>query len=433
MGVHVSILRVSIADMIALNVRAKGRGNRELPAALYQLLPEKAMALMATIPCGTFAVSIPGSISSGCGCPILKTVPPAIDGFVAMYSRKPNGRYEAVAVLYQGKSCLFAEFIPFARRWVEEHVGMLKAIPGRYCYFAPAREEWGVILRDGGYIAWDVSGMPSELTADLRTRRYDRDSSGILARIPVFAGEKWLREGVLPVFARAEVMIDSNSNHESDWISFEEYRTTREDQARLPDSIAPAFHEWLRRLTEESGFKRWIFRSGMLFGDCMEWWGDGSRRRTEHEGLDFAIGVLPGGGIRDIPEGVPVRSPADGEVVAVLDDFIGKTVAVRHPAISRPDGCTFHTLLSHIKPLVKRRDSMVEGQIVGTVGKSTNASAPVHLHLTGAWIPKTLVADEIRMDHIHTAFAPVALVGFNDWLRGNPLCSLDLPKCEQDG
>jgi hypothetical protein len=259
--------------------------------------------------------------------------------------------------------------------------------------------------------------MPSGVTPELRASLQAQNGSGILTRIPVYTGDKQHGEEVLPVFARAEVMLDSKSGLKGGWISFSEYQQVRADRARLPDAILPDFHEWLRLLTEESGFKCWIFRPGMLFGDPMEWWGDGCRRRTEHEGLDFAVGLLPGGGICNIQEGILIRSLAEGEVVAVLDDFIGKTVVVRHAAFCRSDGYVFHSLLSHIQPQVSRLDLVSRNQIVGTVGKSTNTGAPSHLHLTGAWIPETLVADGIRMDHIHPGFAPVVLVDFKEYLN----------------
>jgi hypothetical protein len=51
-----STLRISIADMIALRVRAN---SPEVPEFLYQALPMTAMSIMATIPRGEFAVSIP--------------------------------------------------------------------------------------------------------------------------------------------------------------------------------------------------------------------------------------------------------------------------------------------------------------------------------------------------------------------------------------
>ena len=410
---YLCMLRVSIADMILLNVRTKGLKNPELPTSLYQGMPEMAMALIATIPGGTFAVSIPGENGSRRGYPILKAAPPSADGIVVVYRRALNGRYEAATARYQGREFEIEEFIAFAHQWVERNTGIPKAIPGRYAYFAPAREEWGVILRDSGYLAWDTSEMPPEITPGLRARRQSPESSGIIARIPVYAGEKRQSEEVLPVFSRAEVELDLNPGPQSDWISFAEYQRIRADRARLPDSIVPDFHEWLRLLTEESGFKSWIFLPGMLFGDRIEWWGDGCRRRTEHEGLDFATGILPNGEICGIPEGVPARALADGEVAAVLDDFIGKTVVVRHSTISRPNGDIFHTLLSHIQPQVRRQDAVAKGRIIGKVVKSAKAGAPAHLHLSGAWIPRTLAAHEIRMDHIHPAFEPVALANFN--------------------
>ena len=346
------------------------------------------MALMATIPCGTFAVSIPGENGLRRGYPILKAAPPSADGFVVVYRRTLNGRYEAATVQYQGREFEIEEFIAFAHRWVERNTGIPKAISGRYAYFAPAREEWGVILRDSGYLAWDASEMPPEITPCLRARRQSPESSGIIARIPVYAGEKRQSEEVLPVFSRAEVALDLNPGPQSDWISFAEYQRIRTDRARLPDSIVPDFHEWLRLLTEESGFKCWIFLPGMLFGNRIEWWGDGCRRRTEHEGLDFATGILHNGEICSIPEGVPARALADGEVAAVLDDFIGKTVVVRHSTIGRPNGDIFHTLLSHIQPQVRRQDAVAKGQMIGKVGKSAKAGAPAHLHLTRRLDPK---------------------------------------------
>ena len=116
----------------------------------------------------------------------------------------------------------------------------------------------------------------------------------------------------------------------------------------------------------------------------------------------------------------------EGEVVAILDDFIGKTVVVRHPGIMSPDGDVFHTLLSHIQPQVRLLDTVTRDRILGRVGKSTNAGAPAHLHLTGAWIPNTIHPNEIRMDHIHPAFSPIVLTDFQSLMHDNPLLSMVL-------
>ena len=420
-----STLRVSIADMISLNVRTPSSKNPELPEFLFQEVPDRAMTVMSTIPSGTPAVSLPGADGSNCGYPILKIMPPSSDGFVVVYERKPNGRYEAVTVRYQAKMHEIAEFIRFARQHVEQKAGRLKAIPGRYAHFAPGLEEWGFILRDGGYVAWDPSNLPSTVSREMLESLQMRQSSGIIARIPVYSGEKQVHGEVLPVFAQVEVMLNPECGLQGDWVDFAEYAQIRADRSRLPESMIADFHEWLRLLTDECGFQYWIFRLGMLFGDRVEWWRGRCRRRTEHEGVDFAEGWRTGSGNGRIPEGAPVRSMAAGQVVAILDDFIGKTVVVRHPAVQRPDGGVFHTLLSHIQPRIRLLDNVAQGQIVGTVGTSTNTGAPAHLHLTGAWIPKSLPSGGIRMDHIHPAFTPVVLANFRDSLNGNPLCSFE--------
>lgn len=419
-----STLRISVEDMVSLGVRTRGHNKPELPKDLFQSLPEEAMSLIATIPGGTFAVSIPADRASNLVCPILRAVSPSIDGFVIVYSRKPNGRYEATAVRYRGKAFSFDEFVPLARQWTEERAGRLEAIPGRYGYFAPGIEEWGVILRDNGYAARDPSCMPAAASLDLLPNRRLHDNGGIQARIPVFTGEKFSHEAILPAFARVEVAFGQDPKRQGGWISYVEYQRIRKDQARMPETIVPDFHEWLRRLAEESGFRCWIFRCGMLFGDHTEWWGDNCRRRTEHEGLDFAMGLLPGGEVGCVPEGTPVSSLAEGEVIAVLDDFIASTVVVRHPTLFLPNGKVFHTLISHIRPVSRNLDPVARGQVIGTIGRSTSGSAPSHLHLTGAWLPENLSSGEIRMAHIHPAFVPVTLVDFTDELQKSPFCSL---------
>ena len=136
---------------------------------------------------------------------------------MVVYRRTLNGRYEAATVQYRGREFEIEEFISFAHRWVERNTGMPKAIPGRYAYFAPACEEWGVILRDSGYLAWDASEMPPEITPCLRARRQSPEGSGIIARIPVYAGRKRQSEEVLPVFSRAEVELDLDPSPQSEW------------------------------------------------------------------------------------------------------------------------------------------------------------------------------------------------------------------------
>ncbi len=417
-------LRISIADMVSLHVRTRGYENPSTPDILYQGLPTIAMSLMATIPRGLFAVSIPHQRDSLIGYSITRLQPSDIDGFTIKYARHQNGRYEAVDVLFQGSTYGIAEFHDIACRWVEKHAGRFKIIQDRFAYFVPDRRMWGVILRDSGYTALDPSKTPVDIISALQER--DKSSIGgeLVARIQVWCGNKQTSETLLPVFARVELTLDSNPGPGSSWIPFVEYQNARLLRSRLPASIIADFRDWLKLITAESGFEYWIFRPGMLFGDHIEWWGDRNRRRTEHEGLDFVEGVRPGAALCGIPEGTPVRAMADGEVVSVLDDFLNKTLVVRHPDATNGSGDVFYTFSSHIQPEAELTGCpVVKGQLLGRVAKSKDSSAPAHLHLTGVWIPQHMPPGEIRLDHIDPAFTPVVLVNFNEFVQ----CAMGKP------
>ena len=189
-------------------------------------------------------------------------------------------------------------------------------------------------------------------------------------------------------------------------------------QSRPPSRIVPQFREWLKRLGSESGVDSWIFRRGMFFNDRIEWWGAECRRRTLHEGIDFAEVLLPDGTAHHVPEGMPVHALAQGEIVAFLDDFLNKTIVVRHPTVRNENGDIFYTLFSHINPTSQTPGPVIKGQILGNVGKSKKVGAPAHLHLTGAWIPESIAADQISVDLIHPAFMPIVLINFNSLISG---------------
>jgi hypothetical protein len=412
--IHMSTLRISISDMMALHVRIQGDKKLARPEHLYQRLPMRAMALMATIPCGDFEVSIPHQSDLGWGYPILDSLETSSDDIMVDYARQSNGLYKAVQVFFQDRAYGATEFREVACQWVEMHEGQLRIVPDRYAYFVPTQKLWGVILRDNGFIPLDPSIVPSEIHSQLLGSRANHGH--LIARVPVCCGDRPVSGYGLPVFQQVELTLDPHPATQSVWTHFVDYQSGRTDRARPPACIFPDFQEWLQCLTAESGFERWIFRPGMFFGDRMEWWGDGNWRRTDHEGLDFAEGLSPAGGIRSVPEGTPARVIADGETIAFLDDFLGKTIVVRHPAIIDQNGDIFHTLYSHIRPTTGQLGPVTKGELLGCVKKLTAAGAPAHLHLTGAWIPQSIPSGKISMDHIDPAFVPVVLINFNDLL-----------------
>ncbi len=406
-----SIVRISIADMMALHIRAKESQN-PLPNFLYQRFPESAMSLLASIPRGTPAVSIPQQNGR---YPIFPASSPAPDEFVIVYELKPNGRYEALEVLSEGQAFGIVQFSEIASRWVEDQLGGIKLLSDRHAYFAPTRKEWGVILRDGGFTIVDPSTMVFAL--ELLRKRADESSSGIIARIPLYAGNRSHTGAPVPLFERVELTFDPNPGPESRWVDFVECQRVRAMRSRPPGIIVPQFHEWLKTFTQESGFQSWAFRRGMFFGDRIEWWQTKNRRRTLHEGIDFAEGLGPDGTVQLIPEGTPVRALADGEIISLLDDFLNKTVILRHSAIRTEEGEVFCTLYSHIRPEPGIAGAVVKGQRLGVVAKSTNVRAPAHLHLTGAWVPDSIQLNDITIDQISAAFMPIVLVNFNSLLN----------------
>jgi hypothetical protein len=406
-------LRISISDLVQLRVRTGEAGNT-LPQFLYQRLPLELMSAIATIPCGTPAVSIPQQNGR---YPISRTIPPLEGSLVITYQLKPSRRYEAVTILCEGESFDMGDF--FSWRRVKKNTGGLRIVPGKHVYFAPDREQWGVVIRDGGFIALDPSKHALEITPEVLQGRQNSSSSGVIARIPVHAAGGGPDISCVPVFSQVELTSDPHPGSSSAWISFIDLQRRRSILSRPPDILAPRFREWIQALANDCGFESWMFRRGMFFGDHVEWWGDKNRRRTLHEGIDFVEGLCADGMTGSIPEGIPVHAIAEGELIATLDDFLNKTVVTRHPAIRNEEGYALHTLYSHIHPVGPPAGPVAKGQLLGNVAKSKKAGAPAHLHLTGAWIPESIRPDEITMDMINSAFVPIVLINFNSLLAGS--------------
>lgn len=85
--------------------------------------------------------------------------------------------------------------------------------------------------------------------------------------------------------------------------------------------------------------------------------------RNPHSGLDFAV-----------PQGTPVKAPADGIVTIVADYFFnGKTVFIDH-------GQGLVTMYCHLSEFdVRVGDEVRRGQVIARVGATGRATGP-HLH-----------------------------------------------------
>ncbi|MBI5101011.1 MAG: hypothetical protein HZB33_04165 [Nitrospirae bacterium] len=146
------------------------------------------------------------------------------------------------------------------------------------------------------------------------------------------------------------------------------------------------------------GFREWSFLPGMLFNSGEKWWGDRSERGFPHEGLDLCCYLAAGGEKIALGSGVLVPSLYDGAVASVADDYIGKTIFLRHPQFS--SGVRdFFTIYGHTDPLagIKENTALSEGTPLAIIAavKGRQSGPPPHLHISAAFISKEVPAEEL--------------------------------------
>ncbi len=156
-----------------------------------------------------------------------------------------------------------------------------------------------------------------------------------------------------------------------------------------PPSMPVSFTDRLVSVNhlEASGFQRWSFQPGMLFAATTVWWPTLTPARPcPHEGLDLATFVDNSGNCRSLTHGAMVPVLADGEVVAIFDDFLGKSILVVHGY--QQGGAALHSLYAHcqIAPGVRIGHQCHGGEIIGGIAASPRGPAPAHLHLSILWL-----------------------------------------------
>lgn len=78
------------------------------------------------------------------------------------------------------------------------------------------------------------------------------------------------------------------------------------------------------------GFKGWVFYSGMLFKSKPIWWEKVGKRKHLHEGLDIYFFRNENSEIRRIDSRFKIPVFYTGEVMRIIDDFLGETIFARH-------------------------------------------------------------------------------------------------------
>lgn len=156
---------------------------------------------------------------------------------------------------------------------------------------------------------------------------------------------------------------------------------------------ASPFSELLIRWNglDTAGFKAWEFLPGMRFLERAAWWRGGAERGEVHEGLDICGYHTVDGRRLGLAAGARVPVIFGGEVVSVVEDFLGASVFVAHGRCDG-DGRRLHTVYGHIRPCtgLEPGSILAEGDAVGTIADASGGktAAPSHLHITLALIDR---------------------------------------------
>ncbi len=155
-----------------------------------------------------------------------------------------------------------------------------------------------------------------------------------------------------------------------------------------------AKHSWVK----QPGITRWLFRPGMLFGAKQKWWESEEARQSMHEGLDFYAFLDAQGSheLLDTTFHIPVLF--DGEIVSVFDDFLGKTILVKHEQF-QVDEKIFCTIYGHVSPLstIQTGFQISAGDSIATIAapEFEKSKVPPHLHLSTAFVPNMIITETV--------------------------------------
>ncbi len=147
-------------------------------------------------------------------------------------------------------------------------------------------------------------------------------------------------------------------------------------------------------------FGKWIFEPGMLFGAEMKWWGDKGMRKSPHNGLDLRLYEDNVGALKTIGEGTKIPIIYGGRIVRVIRDFLGHSMFVAHE-IYREETQLF-TIYGHVlqSPDAAVGETLKEGTEIATLAKPSNRNVPGHLHISLAFIPKSVPVNTLTWEFL---------------------------------
>jgi len=151
--------------------------------------------------------------------------------------------------------------------------------------------------------------------------------------------------------------------------------------------IKSQFCEWLitQNRLQESGFKEWLFKPGMLFNDMTKWWQDGTLRLRPHEGVDFCCGINGEDDVVYLLAGANIPALYAGKVVRIFPDFLGQSIMVAHDYEKK--GRQLTSIYAHTKPRpgLKVGQKVKAGDLLAMIATGRQNGIKAHLHLSTCW------------------------------------------------
>jgi peptidase M23-like protein len=154
---------------------------------------------------------------------------------------------------------------------------------------------------------------------------------------------------------------------------------------------------------DEKGFDKWVFYPGMLFDSPEKWWGTAGSRSRPHEGLDICFFLDKKGRILRLDKTANVTAIYGGEIVKVEEDYLGKSVYVRHETYDDRSR-QLYTVYGHLAPYkgIGQGCRVKEGDIIAKIADGGKKNAPMfaHLHISIVWIPQSFSCEDLNWDVI---------------------------------
>ncbi|QTA88460.1 M23 family metallopeptidase [Desulfonema magnum] len=148
---------------------------------------------------------------------------------------------------------------------------------------------------------------------------------------------------------------------------------------------------------DETGFREWFFYPGMAFNSPEKWWGNGGYRHSPHEGTDICFYKNRNNKRLRLDKTAKIPAMYDGEVVRIGDDFLGKSVYMRHE-ICDGRGRQLYTIYGHTTPCHHLHSGSVvkEGEVIATISDhKKKVKILPHLHISVAWVPVSYPCEKL--------------------------------------